>query len=310
MRYIEVKFICRMKTPGLFPSYKGSMLRGAMGACLKRGLCMTHKQDCEACMLARGCIFPRIFTAAKVYGGDTQPPLLPPPFCIEPPAGSRRDYEANELFCFNLKLFSHATEYLPFFVHAFMMAGEKGLGSRKAPGQFVIEDIIHNGTSVFSPADERLGACTPMELPMPQLVKSNGVALIKLRFLTPLRFKAANRLSKGLDFTALLSLILRRLRSLRALDGLSGRLSAEDFSALHEAASTIRMTDSRLTWHDWGRYSSRQEAAMKFGGLTGTVEYEGNILAFSQFFEFARTVHLGKQTSFGLGGLDFRIETH
>ena len=64
-----------MQTQGRFSAYKGSMLRGSLGASLRRAVCMTQKTDCCRCMLCGTCIFPRLFTAAsapKDSGGCSQ----------------------------------------------------------------------------------------------------------------------------------------------------------------------------------------------------------------------------------------------
>ena len=45
---------------------------------------------------------------------------------------------------------------------------------------------------------------------------------------------------------------------------------------------------------------------MNFGGLTGSVTYEGNLDDFLPIIEFCTKVHIGKQTSFGMG--KFRVE--
>ena len=55
------------------------------------------------------------------------------------------------------------------------------------------------------------------------------------------------------------------------------------FKDLIEQAGHIKIVKRVLYWHDWERYSNRQETRMKMGGFMG--EY----------------VHVGKGCSFGLG---------
>ena len=55
-------------------------------------------------------------------------------------------------------------------------------------------------------------------------------------------------------------------------------------------------------WRDWTRYSTRQRAAMRMGGLVGRVELEGRALApFWPWLQAGELVHAGKATSMGLG---------
>ena len=44
---------------------------------------------------------------------------------------------------------------------------------------------------------------------------------------------------------------------------------------------------------------------MEFGGLTGRVGFRGPVRAFADYLDFAHHVHIGKQTSFGLGQCEF-----
>jgi CRISPR/Cas system endoribonuclease Cas6 (RAMP superfamily) len=44
---------------------------------------------------------------------------------------------------------------------------------------------------------------------------------------------------------------------------------------------------------------------MALGGLVGTITYRGPIGEYLGLLELARHLHLGKQTTFGLGRIDF-----
>lgn len=308
MLCLSVDFHCQLQTSGLYSAYKGSMLRGALGHHLRRGLCMTRQDDCGVCMLAANCIFPRVFSAPISTVADSAAPLLPPPFCIEPPLDHKRAYEAGESFIFTLKLFSYTVDYLPYFVHAFHMAGERGLGSGQGAGRFRLADIHQEGESIFDAAAGQLQPRPAKNIPLPRLIEASGEKELSLRLLTPLRFKAANHLAAQLEFPALINLILRRARSLWALDGLHACMEPQEFAGMREEAARVRATASNLAWHDWNRYSNRQGAAMKLGGLLGEARYAGNIGAFQEFLDFARIVHIGKQTSFGLGAMDFSLQ--
>ncbi len=306
MKYIAVDFICQLESPAVFSPYKGSMLRGALGTSLRRSVCMTHKRECGGCMLQATCMFPRLFGACAAPAGGGTTPLLPPPFCIEPPHDRKTAYDEGERFSFGLKLFSHATEYLPYFVHAFMLAGRHGLGKRAEPGQgrFRLVDIRQGGNSLYDAATETLHSPQVEELPLPSLQPTGETALLACDLLTPLRFKADNRLAARLDFPTLMRLIIRRIKSLCALDGLSFQLPQEEFSRLFALAADIVIEEDSLRWEDWSRYSGRQQTVMQLGGLVGRIVYRGAVAAFAEYLAFASLAHIGKQSSFGLGALD------
>ena len=44
---------------------------------------------------------------------------------------------------------------------------------------------------------------------------------------------------------------------------------------------------------------------MQLGGLTGSIRYYGELAAFLPFFSLAEQLNIGKQTSFGLGEIQF-----
>lgn len=306
MYYLSVDFVCRFQGKAHLPCYKGSLLRGALGNALRHAVCMRNSTQCLECLLGSTCIFPRLFTFASAPADSFTAPRLPPPFCIEPPLDDLREYADGDIFTFRVKLFSYAVEYLPYFVHSFKLAGERGMGQGAADGQgrFSLEDVLLDGRSIYDTAKERLLPWQPKELPLPTLLSTaRQETHLRLTLLTPLRFKQANRLAIGLDFTQLVLLLLRRLASLTALDGRTFRLPQGDFHALMHSAASMRLVKSDLRWHDWRRYSGRQHVAMQLGGLLGHVDYTGPTAAFAAYLDFAAAVHLGKQTSFGLGAM-------
>ena len=74
-----------------------------------------------------------------------------------------------------------------------------------------------------------------------------------------------------------------------------------------QKANQVITKHSRIKWHDWSRYSNRQKSRMSFGGLIGDIIYEGNLSEFLPFIELCQIFHIGKQTSFGLGKINFKI---
>lgn len=296
MKYASLQFNCRLLSPASFPFYAGSMLRGSLGAALRRGVCMTHESDCAACMLGQGCIFPKIFSGR-------QDELLTPPFCIEPDLAFPRKAGAGAVFSFGITLFAQAVDYAPFFVQACRMAGERGLGRGQAPARYIVEDVLQEGKSVYDASQGRLHALAAAQLAPPRLLDCAEESEATVELLTPLRFKAANQLSSQLDFAVLCNLIVRRVRALEAVAGRQWQMEREEFGRFTEAARTIHTAESSLRWQDWTRYSGRQATTMKLGGMLGQATYRGKLGAFAEFLHFAALAHVGKQTSFGLGRL-------
>ena len=133
-----------------------------------------------------------------------------------------------------------------------------------------------------------------------------GSFRLKLSMTTPLRLKFENRLKADLPFHVLVRAMLRRVSSLFNYFG-DGEPPL-DYKGLVDRAKEVRIADSDLKWFDWRRYSFRQDRSMLMGGMTGSVTYEGNIGEYMQLIDFCSKVHLGKQTSFGLGKIKSEIQ--
>jgi CRISPR/Cas system endoribonuclease Cas6 (RAMP superfamily) len=80
-----------------------------------------------------------------------------------------------------------------------------------------------------------------------------------------------------------------------------------DYRGLVRRAEDVRIANSNLKWFDWRRYSNRQDQAMLMGGIVGSVTYMGQIEEYMPLINFCSKIHLGKQTSFGLGKIKAEI---
>jgi CRISPR/Cas system endoribonuclease Cas6 (RAMP superfamily) len=65
--------------------------------------------------------------------------------------------------------------------------------------------------------------------------------------------------------------------------------------------------DAALRWFDWERYSNRQNTRMFMGGMIGSITYEGDLGKYLPLLDFASKVHIGKQTTFGMGKMSFDV---
>ena len=128
---------------------------------------------------------------------------------------------------------------------------------------------------------------------------------LTLDFLTPTRILYDSHLTLDLVFHILIRNLLRRL-SLLYYFHCGGDPSEWDFKGIIEIAKDVKVKKQALTWHDWERYSTRQDTRMKMGGFVGNISFEGNIEPFMQLIKAGEILHVGKGTSFGLG--KYRIE--
>jgi hypothetical protein len=212
----------------------------------------------------------------------------------------------GESFDFNLILFGEYNDYLPYFVYAFELMGQKGLG-KKIDGRratYVLSSIESEDRQIYSSQDQRLATdfCSrKITLEEAALPLQTGTLEILLK--TPLRLKFENHLQAQLPFSLVVRAMLRRISALFEAYG-DGEPEL-DYRGLVERSKHIEIFSEDLAWYDWQRYSNRQEAKMLMGGMSGSVSYQGCLGEYLPLLELCREFHLGKQTAFGLGNFDF-----
>ena len=135
----------------------------------------------------------------------------------------------------------------------------------------------------------------------PEIIVGPPPSQIRISFLTPTRLKyEGGFVSEDLEFHILFRNLLRRI-SLLSYFHCGHRLDDTGFRDLIEQARNIKTINQKLSWHDWERYSNRQETKMKMGGLIGEITYEGDFTLFWPYIRLGEYVHVGKGSSFGLG---------
>lgn len=295
------------RTPITLPAYKGSTLRGGFGHAFKQVVCALKHSVCSECMLREKCVYAYIFETAPSADSTvmTRYTSVPHPFIIEPPESDRRLYAPGEILSFGLTLIGRAAEYLPYFIYSFHELGERGIG--RGRGKFVLRKAFCRGmdaagpdTVVFDGDSKTVNPFATASLSVFEQAPAAGPDSLSLSFVTPTRLMYDGHLTLDLQFHILIRQLLRRLAML-AYFHCGADTSGIDFRGLIEEAKGVRVAAKSLEWHDWERYSARQDTRMKMGGCVGNITYEGSIGPFMQFIRAGEVLHAGKGTSFGLG---------
>ncbi|MBP8980678.1 MAG: CRISPR system precrRNA processing endoribonuclease RAMP protein Cas6 [Syntrophobacterales bacterium] len=325
MRFGCYRFTARFLDDARLPEYKGSTFRGVFGHALRSVVCALKRCTCTDCLLSSRCLYPFIFETSPVSGGGETGDTVfsrrrissrPHPYVIEPLAGEQTRYRAGEIFTFNLLLFGRANDSLPYFIYAFSEVGRSGIGS-KTKGQgarFSLVSVSSQDQILYDGAENRMYPREVTEDLGALLRPLNGKAdsgepagggvstdsRITLELLTPLRLKYGNHFhGASLPFHVLVRAALRRVSSLCLYHG-AGEPEL-DYRGLVARSQAVQADEESLYWFDWERYSSRQDQKMLMGGLMGRVHYTGDLDEFLPLLRFCEQVHLGKQTTFGLG---------
>lgn len=288
-----------VQTPLRLPDYAGSALRGAFGGALRAAACMTKRKDCAGCPLLRTCPYTAIF--------ETPPPAkshalqkfshVPNPYVIEPPIWGERICLPGETVSFGIVLAGRALDHLPLVLWSFQRAFLRGVGA--GDGTARLARVVHLGETetlvLEGPGDtvrEHLRAIPPA----PPFAGS----ALTLVFDTPLRLQRNGRVlgAAALAPRDLLMALVRRIALVAEFHG-PGPL-ALDFSELARRSETIE-GDKIFVWRDWTRYSNRQKQKMTLGGVVGRWTLRGELTPFLPFLHLGQWLHVGKETTFGLG---------
>lgn len=263
------RFTFRAETPVRFPAYAGSTWRGAFGNALRRTVCITREPECKGCLLWRSCVYSQVFETPA-----GQEPLLgkinaaPHPYILHPLATSGKHYAAGEHFTLRLTLLGKSIEHLPYLIHALQQAGERGLGKRdgnlslqqveqeNAPGSDGWQRIHTPGGNL-----QALPGGIPAVPPLPPQVW--------IEFRTPYRSVHDGKLVRSgrFAFQPFISTLMRRISLLHVYH--AGVELAADYPQLTQQAAAIPLLEPDLRWHEWARYSSRQQSKVQMGGLLG-----------------------------------------
>jgi hypothetical protein len=256
-------------------------------------------------------LLPAAYTAWTFESGsrttesDSCKASPPVPYVIEPPLNSRTRFPAGSPFDFSLLLFGNANESLPYFVYAFEIMGESGIGKKLQGqrGRFTLNQVTSDGNVIYDSASKKLTPTVPVDVAVGSPDDYPACSVLRINLLTPLRLKHHNAFSSELPFHMLVRTMLRRISGL--FEHFAAGEPQLDYRGLVAQAQAITIESSSLRWHDWERYSNRQEQAMMMGGLIGSATYRGNLTPYLPLLELCRDLHIGKQSSFGLGLFEY-----
>jgi len=285
----------------VLPSYLGSTLRGAMGHALRQLVCIVPRDDCKKCMHRWQCAFTYIMATSRQEtdsAGNIRSVAVPHPYVIEPPQGQQTHYQKGSLLQYHLLLVGNSIPLLPLFIAAFIRVGKNGLGRNRH--KFVLQQVEQENDGenmlLWQGGDNLLQPPLPIKLGEQEAEETEQIALV---LHTPTRLVDKGRLDDSPGFSVFMRAVFRRLDSLGQIHGQSGL--ELNFQEYINRANQVELVESDCSWFDWERYSSRQSTYMKLGGLVGRLTYGGDLSAFIPYLKMGQILHVGKNTSFGLG---------
>lgn len=303
------RFTCRLDAPLWLPDHAGSLLRGAFGAALRHASCMTGLPRCPPCPLYLTCPYTALFeTPPRETPLRQQFSQVPNPYIIEPPPLGARSVGGEVPLVFAMVLVGQdALRQLPLIVHAWQRALRHGLGRQRVAGE--LQQVQWEG--------EEGQLETVFEQPDPHVVEHTAALRVPttrptqrltLHIETPLRLQHQGEPLRPpqLDVRTLALAAARRASLMLSLH--AGLSPLDDVAPLLTEADGLREDRSALRWHDWTRYSSRQQQEMTLGGVLGRWTLEGPIIELVPWLWLGQWLHLGKNATMGLGR--YRLHDH
>jgi hypothetical protein len=296
---------------GSFGALPGSAWRGSFGTALKHVVCAMRLRECEGCPLSGSCVFPYLFQ------GTPRPPVdrlkslsrVPVPYVFDATALSRRHFAAGDQVEVKLSLVGAANRTLAYVVRAMEHAGARGVGPQRAR---LTLDRVHREYELDAARAEetyvRGGRCKVSEPSIPRVELSSNQ--ISVRLLTPLRLRIRDDLVTPDRFKPAY-LVDAAIRRVSALATFYGEPVGADYRHLKALSERLLSTRTDVHWFDWTRYSTRQKAAMKLGGIVGhfSIAFDDGSRPLLPWLSIGAWTGAGKGASMGLGQFRLRAET-
>lgn len=294
----------RAGSAGLLPAWLGSTWRGLFGHALRDAVCQCDRRDANTCALKATCPYIALFEPRNGSIDTLLHPAqaAPAPFMLCPAAGG--NIEADQILEVTLTLFGKARRHSGLVIRALIMGAMQGIGRERLPlqpdGLVVLDADGQTHDITLSELDD---GHVPRIIPISTTPPWPGKA--RLHFTSPLRMRLRNRYigPEELRFGDLVAQLLRRASLLRDFHCHHDAVEPElDFRAWVEHARALDFVETRLTWQDLARQSSRQQRRVPMGGVIGECVIAGD--EFEPYWPLlwlGQWLGAGKGTTMGLG---------
>lgn len=309
LKIARYRFSFRVTELMRLPEYAGSTLRGAFGHALRQVNCVTHAKECKGCPLIAQCPYAQVFAPHDIPRAEMALNIqqqIPVPYSIEAPLLAARTYHEGDEMYFDMVLLGSAIEHLAVIILAWRRAFLRGIGNGDGKGELIrVEqwlDAKKQNANIIYTEDAPVIKAHEAQLLLSEYQQSQPV---HIKLLTPLRLQHRGEMIGYKTFTAAIFLrhLIRRVSTVWQAQG-SAFFTKDIIHQLNTLADAVE-SEQRVQWVDWGRYSSRQKQAMNLGGLVGRVFLHNVPVELLSIIEAGLWLHLGKETSFGLGAYEW-----
>ena len=310
-RIAKFRFLLKPRDFIKLSSFAGSSLRKDFIPIFKQITCLEPHGDCKSCKMQDDCPY---FISLEKGEGIPDPEYKryqtpPKPFIFEPPLKRKTFYSKNEDLYFDLVLVGKALEFFPFYAAGIRRVGELGIGRNQGKyslNRILAFDLVNNVIAgEFTFDSDKLKYDEDFSVPLSEIYEKyesqyEEVNEINVSIVTPLRMKRLGNDNWHLYFKSLIKNIVTRIANL-------GHAYCDFDEFLHFPeliynAGAVRTSKENLNWEDW-RHPAMQNKNpnVRLGGYLGDLMYKGSISDFWPILKIGELIHIGKNTSFGLG---------
>ena len=292
-----------VKTPMPLRAFKGSAFRGGLGEAFKKVVCALRNTPCESCLLKNTCLFTQVFISLRNTNDKTlNTSHQPHPFVLTVQDGMHDLYQPGDVFFLDLLLIGKGEAYLPHFIFAITLMGQRGVGPKRA--KFDVEEVLSTASGsdvLIYKNNEMIGSGERWTLSEKSIAGDLSVKGLVLRFKTPTKIKSGGQyVSKRIEFHYLIRALLRRLSSLSQL--YCGIDADWNFKELIKMAEGVQLVETDCVWSDlFPRKNRSADGWMTIGGLVGAARYHGDITPFLEILLLGEYLGVGKNINFGCG---------
>lgn len=291
------------------PPFIGSTIRGAFGNILKETICVQKNIQCQNCMLKNYCIYTYLFESHWYFSNEDKPQAgVSQPFVFDTSNNAKMENHIK----LSLMLYGGGINYLPYFIYCFNKIGERGLGTNRIKFKLEsVKDAFNKQVPLNDDDESSIIKKRPLTKEWNDYAneaeKIGKIKYCQIHLVTPLRLKQHGKLQDQLNFELFFRAIVRRWQQLCKYYG--DEYNYPEINILINNAKSIESGTLNLKWQERERYSRRQDQRILLGGITGTMECEGDLKPFLPWLLLGQDLHIGKNTSFGLGKylIEFQI---
>lgn len=284
----------------VFDKYPGFIVRSGFGAALKKLCLFKAKQiPCRDCYLNDRCPYSYIFeTPNQNQANDFTAENFPHPFVFYPHFFNCKTIEPGEPFTLSITLFGKGTAYLMYYILAFELLGNMGLGRDRS--NFKLESVSDNFADriVYRDKDKTLHGQLEKRQLKDFTIPTKDTLIV--HFITPTKLCENNRTVQTLSADLLIRSLFRRA-SLLAWQHENVRWEIDFRSQIDRFVQTIQVASCRLDLRRYDRYSSRQGQNHPLFAFTGSVSLTGDLKDYGPLLYAGSLMHIGNSTSQGFG---------